>query len=119
MFDWFDYWLKDATDEVLSRAPVRLFVMGDNAWRDEQEWPLARAVPTPFYLHSGGAANTLDGDGRLSETHAGRRAGRPVRLRSVRTRCRPASAAGTRALPTDQRDDRAAPGRARLHDRRR
>ena len=68
MFDWFDFWLKDAPTRVLSRAPVRLFVMGANSWRDEQEWPLARAVPTSFYLHSGGAANTLDGDGMLSET---------------------------------------------------
>ena len=24
------------------------------AWRDEQEWPLARAVPTTFYLHHDG-----------------------------------------------------------------
>jgi putative CocE/NonD family hydrolase len=23
-------------------------------WRDEQEWPLARAAATPYYLHSGG-----------------------------------------------------------------
>ena len=27
-----------------------LFVMGANAWRDEQEWPLARAVGLPFGL---------------------------------------------------------------------
>jgi putative CocE/NonD family hydrolase len=66
MFDWFNYWLKDAPTGVLSRAPVRIFVMGANVWRDEQEWPLARAVPTAFYLYSDGHANTLDGDGRLS-----------------------------------------------------
>jgi putative CocE/NonD family hydrolase len=40
--------------------------MGDNRWRDEHAWPLARARYTPFYLHSAGAANTLDGDERLS-----------------------------------------------------
>jgi putative CocE/NonD family hydrolase len=68
MVDWFDYWLKDKPTGVLSRAPVRLFVMGANVWRDEQEWPLARAVPTPFYLHSAGAANTAAGDGRLTRT---------------------------------------------------
>jgi uncharacterized protein len=66
--DWFRYWLKDEPSGVMSRAPVRLFVMGANAWRDEQEWPLARAVPTPYFLDSGGAANTLDGDGHLSGT---------------------------------------------------
>jgi putative CocE/NonD family hydrolase len=43
-----------------------LFVIGDNAWRDENEWPLARTQYTPFYLRSGGAANTLTGDGMLS-----------------------------------------------------
>ena len=42
--------------------------MGENRWRDEQEWPLARAVATSYYLHSGGAANGLAGDGRLSPT---------------------------------------------------
>jgi putative CocE/NonD family hydrolase len=31
----------------------RVFVGGH--WRDEQEWPLARAVPTPYYLRAGGA----------------------------------------------------------------
>ena len=39
-----------------------------NKWRDEQEWPLARAKPTAFYLHSSGSANTLSGDGTLSTT---------------------------------------------------
>jgi putative CocE/NonD family hydrolase len=67
MVDWFDYWLKDAPTRVLSRAPVRLFVIGANSWRDEQEWPLARAIATPFFFHSGGRANTLDGDGVLSQ----------------------------------------------------
>jgi hypothetical protein len=71
MLDWFGYWLKDAPTGVLARAPVRIFVMGINTWRDEQRWPLARAVPTSFHLHSGGAANTLDGDGRLSEPAPG------------------------------------------------
>lgn len=47
-------------------APVRLFLMGENRWRDEQEWPLARARATPYYLHSGSNARTLNGDGRLS-----------------------------------------------------
>jgi putative CocE/NonD family hydrolase len=36
--------------------PVRLFVMGLNRWREEDDWPLARARETPWYLHSGGDA---------------------------------------------------------------
>jgi uncharacterized protein len=34
---------------------VRLFVMGDNAWRDEEDWPLARTQWSRWYLHSGGS----------------------------------------------------------------
>jgi uncharacterized protein len=68
MADWFNVWLKDLPTRVMPRAPVHLFVMGANVWRDEQEWPLARAVPTSFYLGSDGGANTRDGNGRLSET---------------------------------------------------
>jgi hypothetical protein len=40
--------------QVPPRPPVRLFVMGTNVWRNEAEWPPARAVYTPFYLHPGG-----------------------------------------------------------------
>jgi len=33
---------------------VKLFVMGDNVWRDEEDWPLARTVWTRWYLHADG-----------------------------------------------------------------
>ncbi|MEU4538869.1 CocE/NonD family hydrolase [Streptosporangium sp. NPDC023825] len=33
---------------------VKIFVMGDNVWRDEEEWPLTRAVGTRYHLHTGG-----------------------------------------------------------------
>jgi uncharacterized protein len=46
--DWFRHWLQDGTDP--GWAPVRLFVMGQNTWRDEQEWPLGRTEYTPWYL---------------------------------------------------------------------
>ena len=69
---WMDRWLKGITRaEEADAAPVRVFVMGSNRWRDEQEWPLARTVWTPFYLRSGGSANTLWGDGALSTTAPG------------------------------------------------
>ncbi|MBH0189681.1 MAG: CocE/NonD family hydrolase, partial [Nitrospira sp.] len=45
---WFDFHLKVTTDR-LTMSRVRLFVMGENRWRDEQEWPLARTVYTPYY----------------------------------------------------------------------
>jgi putative CocE/NonD family hydrolase len=62
---WFDHWLKGIDTGMISEAPIKLFVMGANIWRDEQEWPLARAVETRYYLHSNGQANTLNGNGFL------------------------------------------------------
>ncbi len=63
---WFDHWLKGKDTGMLREAPIKLFIMGANVWRDEQEWPLARAINTNYYLHSQGKANTLNGDGLLS-----------------------------------------------------
>ncbi len=51
---WFDHWLKGIDNGVPAEAPIRLFVMGADVWRDEHEWPLARAVDTPWYLRAGG-----------------------------------------------------------------
>jgi len=63
---WYDHWLKDVDAGIMDEPPIRLFVMGANAWRDEHEWPLARTRFTPYYLRSGGRANSLFGDGALS-----------------------------------------------------
>jgi putative CocE/NonD family hydrolase len=63
---WYDCWLKGIDNGVREEPPVRLFVMGDNAWRNEQEWPLARTKFTRYYFHSGGRANSRFGDGGLS-----------------------------------------------------
>lgn len=66
MLKWFDYSLKGIKNEYASGAPVRLFIMGDNVWRDEQEFPLARTRYTKFYLHSMRGANSVSGDGVLT-----------------------------------------------------
>jgi putative CocE/NonD family hydrolase len=69
--EWFGRWLQpDRTNAppaplAIPDLPVRIFVMGRNLWRDEREWPLARAANTPLYLAGGGHANTLAGDGLL------------------------------------------------------
>ena len=68
---WFDYWLKDLDSGLMDEPPVYLFVMGDNRWRHENEWPLARTHYTRYYFHSGGAANTRNGDGVLSTAPPG------------------------------------------------
>jgi len=62
---WFDHWLKGIDTGIMDEPPVKIFVMGDNRWRDEYEWPLARTRYVPYYLHSGGRANTAGGDGTL------------------------------------------------------
>jgi len=63
---WFDHWLKGIDTGLLDEPPVRIFVMGANTWRNEWEWPLARTRYVPYYFHSGGRANSLEGDGGLS-----------------------------------------------------
>jgi putative CocE/NonD family hydrolase len=65
---WFDHWLRGVDNGVEREPPVRIFVMGGGGgartaegrlrhggtWREEAEWPLARALPTRFYLHPHG-----------------------------------------------------------------
>ncbi len=63
---WFDYHLKGIQNGLESEAPIRIFVMGENVWRAEQEWPLRRARLTRLFLRSGGNANTRFGDGTLA-----------------------------------------------------
>ena len=72
---WFDYWLKGVDNGVGEESPIKIFVMGENRWRYEQEWPLERTQYTKYYFRSGGHANSLYGDGTLSQ--APRRGGAP------------------------------------------
>jgi putative CocE/NonD family hydrolase len=62
---WFDQFLKGEETGVLD-APVRLFVMGAEEWRDYPDWPPPGTEPVRWYLHSGGRANSRFGDGSLS-----------------------------------------------------
>jgi hypothetical protein len=63
---WYDYWLKGIDNGLASEPPVKLYVMGRNAWVYEREYPLARTEYKPFYFASGGGANSSRGDGRLT-----------------------------------------------------
>jgi len=47
--------------ELAPAAPVRIFVMGADRWRDEPDWPLTRAVPQRWFLHSDGRAASAGG----------------------------------------------------------
>ena len=68
MLQWYDWLLKDEANGMDKEKPVRIFVMGKNEWRDEDDWPLARAKNTHYYLHSPGGANGLNGNGALNTT---------------------------------------------------
>jgi putative CocE/NonD family hydrolase len=64
--DWFDYWLRDRKSAVLERPKVQYYVMGKNEWRSAATWPVPEMRVVPYYLSSGGRANTGAGDGVLS-----------------------------------------------------
>ena len=61
---FYDRWLRGRADALAGAAPVRIFVMGVDEWRDETDWPLPNTQYTDYYLDSTGAAGT-DGDGVL------------------------------------------------------
>ena len=59
IFRWMDHYLRSIDNGVDREKPVRLFVMGDNAWRNEDSWPLARAKQTSYYLNAMGSASRV------------------------------------------------------------
>src|SRR5215470_7912000 len=62
---WMDHYLRGVDNGVEKEAPVRLFVMGTNAWRDERQWPLRRAKEATLYL---AADSPGDRKGQLMNT---------------------------------------------------
>ncbi len=77
--EWFDHWLNDQQNRIGQKAPfrtkVRIFVMGTGDgskdsdgrlmhggyWREENEWPLARTVLTPYFFHFDGSLSKETG----------------------------------------------------------
>lgn len=70
---WFDYWLKGNPNGIDKEPSVRIFVMGRNKWRSEQEWPLKRETRRKFFLSGNGSANTPSGNGSLIVDRPGAR----------------------------------------------
>jgi uncharacterized protein len=64
ILDWYDGVLKQKVPTRKKR--VRIFVMGVNQWREEDDWPLPNTLYTRYYLHSAGRANSNAGNGTLS-----------------------------------------------------
>lgn len=54
VLDWMDHYLRGMKNGVEQEKPVRLFLMGDNRWLNENTWPPADAEPTSFYLAGAG-----------------------------------------------------------------
>ena len=65
ILDWYDYLFKGVHNHFATDKPVTLFVMGANEYRQEDDWPPPQARYVKYFLHSGGKANSLRGDGSL------------------------------------------------------
>lgn len=59
MLRWYDLHLKDLDSGVFDGPPIRIWVPGDDEWRGEHEWPLARTQFTDWYLDATGAGHSL------------------------------------------------------------
>ena len=68
---WYDRWLRGIDNGVEQDAPVKVFVMGANRWRESQDWPLPQTDWQNWYFHSAGSANSLNGNGTLSSEAPG------------------------------------------------
>ncbi|HST09032.1 MAG TPA: CocE/NonD family hydrolase, partial [Terriglobales bacterium] len=68
VLDWYDFLFKSIKNEFATDKSVKVFMMGVNEYRQEDDWPPPQAQRTKYFLHSGGKANSLRGDGTLSTT---------------------------------------------------
>ncbi|HLV85888.1 MAG TPA: CocE/NonD family hydrolase [Candidatus Sulfotelmatobacter sp.] len=66
ILDWYDYLFKGIHNQFATEKPVKVFVMGVNEYRQEDDWPPPQARYTKYFLHSEGKANSLRGNGSLS-----------------------------------------------------
>ncbi len=58
---YFDFHLKGIENGLIEEPPVRIFVMGKNEWRNENDWPLSRANIEEWFIHSDGKADSIEG----------------------------------------------------------
>ncbi|MGB5430562.1 CocE/NonD family hydrolase [Eudoraea sp.] len=67
IYSWFDLWLKGENNKFKDNTPrVQYYTMGTNVWQSSETWPPESSELKTYYLTSGGKANSLYGDGRLS-----------------------------------------------------
>ncbi len=65
---WFDRWLNGNASALDSLPHFQYYVIGRNAWKSSDVWPVKGMEQTSYYLDSDGKANSLGGNGRLSLT---------------------------------------------------
>jgi len=68
---WYDHWLKQDRPGPFPSPRARIFVLGENAWRDFDEWPPKDVRTTSYYLSSASGATSTSGDGRLQDAPVG------------------------------------------------
>lgn len=61
---WFGHTLRDEDTGIQAEPPVLVYVMG-KGWQHYDSWPPDCTEEVRFFLHSGGRANSLNGDGTL------------------------------------------------------
>ncbi len=67
IYAWFDHWLKSEANDFFKKTPrVQYYTMGSNKWQSSETWPPADVEMKTYYLNSGGKANSLYGDGKLT-----------------------------------------------------
>jgi putative CocE/NonD family hydrolase len=74
LLPFYDCHLKGVDNGVMDGAPVRLFVRGLGAYREEEEWPLKRANYISYYLNGNpsGSLTSINDGGLSTEKPDGR-----------------------------------------------
>ncbi len=66
MFTWLQKYLGEEGENIPDPPKIMLFVMGENKWRMEGEWPLARTRFKKMYFHSDNKNESPNSSGALT-----------------------------------------------------
>ena len=76
LFDYelrfYDYHLKGIKNGLDEEKPVKIYYMGENTWRSEDDWPIPQTKYRQLYLGASSPANSLRGGGVLTFTKPGK-----------------------------------------------
>ncbi|MEX2564996.1 MAG: CocE/NonD family hydrolase [Cyclobacteriaceae bacterium] len=63
---YYDHYLKGEKNGLKEEKPVKIFYMGENKWRSENDWPIPETNYKALYLQAETSANSLRGGGKLT-----------------------------------------------------